>query len=365
MRAGPLRGPVLLVAAAAAAAFLLRGCCGVTSHSMRFFRTGVSNPSQGLPQFMVIGYLDDQPFLHYDSYSRRDRPKSSWIKKVEKDDANYWERNTQISWNAEQVFKVRLVNVPKYYNQSGGFHTWQELYGCELRGDGSTGGFDEYAYDGRTYLSFDKETLTWTAADAAAQITKRKLEAEPAIAQRQKSYLEGFCIESLRRHVGYGKEALQRKEPPVINVARKEDPDGTETLLCRAHGFYPKEIEIMWTRDGEVWAQDTFRGLVAPNSDRTYFTWLSIKIDPKDRGRYQCRVGHDSMQDPVGFVWKEPEVLASNLGVIIGCVAGGLILLAAVILSVYFYKKCQGGYQAASTSDRNSDSSEHGSNLAI
>uniref|UniRef100_A0A8D2L7L5 Ig-like domain-containing protein n=1 Tax=Varanus komodoensis TaxID=61221 RepID=A0A8D2L7L5_VARKO len=278
-----------------------------SSHSMRFFRTGVSDPSEGLPPFTVVGYLDDQPFLYYDWRTRKDQPKCSWIRKVEKDDPDYWERNTQISWNTEQVFKVRLVNVPKYYNQSGGLHTWQEMYGCELRADGSTVALDEYAYDGKTYLSFDKETLTWTAADAAAQVTKRKLEAEPAIAQRNKAYLEGFCVETLQRLVGYAEGALQRKEPPVVKVTHEQGRDGTETLTCRAFGFYPKEIDIVWTKDGEVWLQDTFSGVVAPNSDGTYHAWASVRLDPQDRDRYRCRVGHDSLLGPLGFAWEEPD----------------------------------------------------------
>ncbi|KAF7235111.1 Major histocompatibility complex class I-related gene protein [Varanus komodoensis] len=282
------------------------------------------------------------------------------------------------------------------------------MYGCELRADGSTVALDEYAYDGKTYLSFDKETLTWTAADAAAQVTKRKLEAEPAIAQRNKAYLEGFCVETLQRLVGYAEGALQRKgylstrtgplqgapwhcllqqkdppgrrppgpplpvqvvgedempqggfssaqrkappppagpwggsvptpewpafsfaEPPVVKVTHEQGRDGTETLTCRAFGFYPKEIDIVWTKDGEVWLQDTFSGVVAPNSDGTYHAWASVRLDPQDRDRYRCRVGHDSLLGPLGFAWEEPD--ASNMGLITSCIVGGVLLLLLLL----------------------------------
>uniref|UniRef100_A0A8C3FX98 MHC class I-like antigen recognition-like domain-containing protein n=1 Tax=Chrysemys picta bellii TaxID=8478 RepID=A0A8C3FX98_CHRPI len=92
-----------------------------------------------------------------------------------------------------------------------GFHTFQVMYGCELRGDGSKGGYFQYAYDGRDFLSLDKDQETWVAADDGAQITKRKWDEERSIAQRQKTYLEQTCIEWLGKYLEYGKETLQRR----------------------------------------------------------------------------------------------------------------------------------------------------------
>uniref|UniRef100_A0A8D2J3X1 Ig-like domain-containing protein n=1 Tax=Varanus komodoensis TaxID=61221 RepID=A0A8D2J3X1_VARKO len=189
-----------------------------------------------------------------------------------------------------------------------------EMYGCELRSDGSKGGYDQYGYDGKDYISLDKETLTWTAADAKAQITKRKWEKDLAFAQGMKAYLEKICIEWLQRYLEYGKETL---------VTRGAAPDGRETLLCRADGFYPKEMEIAWTRDGEVWTQDTFRGLVTPNADGTYHTWISAKIDPQERDRYRCSVGHDSLPDLVEVAWEEPEVECGGVAVFPQEASGG------------------------------------------
>ncbi|XP_044304092.1 patr class I histocompatibility antigen, B-2 alpha chain-like [Varanus komodoensis] len=240
------------------------------------------------------------------------------------------------------------------------------MYGCELRSDGSKGGYDQYGYDGKDYISLDKETLTWTAADAKAQITKRKWEKDLAFAQGMKAYLEKICIEWLQRYLEYGKETLQqRRAQPTLRVTRGAAPDGRETLLCRADGFYPKEMEIAWTRDGEVWTQDTFRGLVTPNADGTYHTWISAKIDPQERDRYRCSVGHDSLPDLVEVAWEEPEASVPPLGLVVGLVVGGLVLLAALIGGIFLYRKRQAGYKAASTSDRSSDSSARGSNPAI
>nr|ACD54834.1 MHC class I antigen [Conolophus subcristatus] len=357
------RGPGLFLAAAAAC--LLGSCLGSSPHSLRYFYTAVSEPGQEVPQFFSVGYVDDQQFVSYDPDTGRHFPTVPWMTEVDKDDPQYWERTSQVIWNAEQVFRVDLVNVPKYYNQSGGLHILQLMYGCELRKDGSKGGYGQYAYDGRDYISFDKETLTWTAADGPAQITKRKWDPNSALNQQWKAYLEAECIEWLERHLGYGKKTLLRTEPPQVKVTRKADDDNTETLICQVGGFYPKEIDIAWKKDGEVQVEDTFHGLLSPNSDGTYYTWWSIKIDPKDRERYKCRVEHDGLEKPLDLAWEEP-VSASNLGLIIACVVGAVLVVTVIAgTAVYIIKKRRDGYKAASTSDQGSNSSGKGSAVPI
>nr|XP_060615614.1 H-2 class I histocompatibility antigen, Q9 alpha chain-like [Anolis sagrei ordinatus]XP_060615616.1 H-2 class I histocompatibility antigen, Q9 alpha chain-like [Anolis sagrei ordinatus]XP_060615617.1 H-2 class I histocompatibility antigen, Q9 alpha chain-like [Anolis sagrei ordinatus] len=359
-RGGP-SFPLLPVLLLGCAAFLTGRGSGSSSHSLRYFYTAVSEPGEKEPQFFAVGYVDDQHFVSYDAKAKRRIPTVPWIRKVDKEDPEYWERNSQIVRNAELGFQADLVNVARYYNQSGGTHTWQWMYGCELRRDGSRGGYEQYAYDGRDYISFDKETLTWTAADVPAQNTKRKWEAERANVQFAKDYMEGTCIEWLQRYLEYGKETLLRTEKPEVTVTRKEDYDGMETLICRVGGFYPKEIDIDWTRDGEVWLQDTYHGLVSPNSDGTYYTWRSIKVDPKEKERYKCHVEHDGLLKPVDVAWEEP---ASNLWVIIACVVGVLVLLLAAGIAVYF-KQRQNVYKEAPVRDQDSNSSGTGSAVPI
>uniref|UniRef100_A0A8C6VHR7 Ig-like domain-containing protein n=1 Tax=Naja naja TaxID=35670 RepID=A0A8C6VHR7_NAJNA len=89
------------------------------------------------------------------------------------------------------------------------------------------------------------------------------------------------------------------KKPPLVKVSRRIQYNGMETLVCRVYGFYPKEMDATWRKDGEVWEQDTFRGGVLPNSDRTYHAWLSIEVDPKERDLYRCYVVHAGVPEPL------------------------------------------------------------------
>ncbi|KAL8213454.1 UNVERIFIED_CONTAM: hypothetical protein K2H54_065415 [Gekko kuhli] len=316
-----------------AAAFLLGGCSGSSWHSLRYFYTMIWAPDQGEPDFIAVAYLDDQLGGHYNSTTRKAVPRVPWIRNVEKDDPLFWAWNTQRASNFEQRMKIDLMNLNSIYNQSKGLRIWQYMYGCELNKDGSKTGLMQFGYNGEDYLSFDKETLTWTAAVVPAQMTKRKWDADSTDCYWYKAYLEKECIHWLQKFLKYGKESLLRREPPVVTVGRKADFDGLETLLCRAHGFHPKEIDVTWRKDGEVWEQETLRGGVVPNSDGTYHTWLSIKIHPEDRERYRCHVEHDGLLEPMDFAWeKEPEL--PRMWLIVEVLLG---VAAALFVGIIFY----------------------------
>ncbi|XP_060549468.1 H-2 class I histocompatibility antigen, Q9 alpha chain-like [Pantherophis guttatus] len=346
---------------------LLESCFGASSHSMKYFYTGISEPSQGLPHFVTLGYVDDQLFSYYDSNSQRMEPRVSWMEKVGKEDPKYWDRNTQRERDSEEWFRENLENLRNRYNQSEGLHIIQVMYGCELRRDRSKGGFIRYGYEGRTFITFDKETLTWVAPDPQAQITQRKWDALQGMNQGWKTYLEEICIEWLEKYLSYGNETLLRRETPKVTVSsRTEVEDGMETHICQVHGFYPREIDASWTRDGEVWEEDTLHEPVAPNADGTYHYWISVKIDPKERDRYRCHVDHDSLQEPLDLELKEPTNSKSIPWLIIGCVVAALVLVGAIAgILLVFLKKRQDGYKATPTSDKGSNSSGQGSNQTV
>ncbi|XP_044282713.1 H-2 class I histocompatibility antigen, alpha chain-like, partial [Varanus komodoensis] len=148
--------------------------------------------------------------------------------------------------------------------------------------------------------------------------------------------LERFCI--------HPRGALSA-EPPEVTVTRRAGQDDTETLTCRAYGFYPQEIDMVWTRDGEVRQQDASREVLAPNSDGTFYAWLSVKINPWDRVRFLCRVEHDALQTPVELAWEEP---ASILDHLIWPTTGVLVLLPGIVLAVLSLKALRGAYGPAS-----------------
>ncbi|KAM3848326.1 major histocompatibility complex class I-related gene protein-like, partial [Vipera latastei] len=280
--------------------------CGCLSNSLCYSYLQLSQPSQGLPQFSIRGYLDDQPIACYGSLTKKMNPLVSWMEEKE-------EETFQV---LEWVIGIDLEKLSKLDDQTGGLHTWQAMLGCEIKEDGSKGGFLHYGYDGMDFISFDKETLRWVAAQPQAQKVKEEWEIHPGRSQRKKTFLEGTCIEWLQRYQLRKKEAPQRIEPPVGKVTRKEVDDSLEVLICQAFGFYPKEIQATWTRDGEICEYETLPRNVAPNSDGTYYVWLSIEVDPKERERFQCRLEHQGLQEPLVLGWKEET--ARKMWIVVG-----------------------------------------------
>ncbi|XP_074932539.1 class I histocompatibility antigen, F10 alpha chain-like isoform X2 [Phalacrocorax aristotelis] len=317
-------------------------------HSLRYFFLAVSEPSPGVPQFTIVEYMDQNPFAHYDSEMGHVEPKAHWM--AANMDEQFWESRTKTAQRYEQMDYMNLGRMLRRYNQSGGTHTLQRMAGCDLLEDGSTRGFYQMAYDGRDFIAFDMNTMTFTAADVVAQITKRRWEEDGTFAEEHKHYLENDCIKALRKYVSYGRAVLERKEPPTVRVSGKE-AQGILTLHCRAYGFYPRPITVSWLKDGEVRDAETEWGSVAPNSDGTYYTWASIEARPEDKDKYRCRVEHNSLLEPGLFAW-EPE---SNLLTIVLAVALAIGAVAAIIAGFTFWKwkseKNKKGYDKASSTD--------------
>uniref|UniRef100_A0A8C6VL50 Ig-like domain-containing protein n=1 Tax=Naja naja TaxID=35670 RepID=A0A8C6VL50_NAJNA len=276
------------------------------THSLLYQYTAVSEPIGDLPQFTAVGYGDGFLAGSYNSITEQAVSRASWTKKIEEEDPHFWNWMTQRAFHSGQRFRKDLENILQENNQSQGtLHVWQRLYSCELAEDGSKRGYDLYAYDGKNFLSFNKATLNWTAASAEAETTKKKWDADLDRGWRKKIYLEEECLAWLKKWLDYGIEARARKSKDGNSKYDRTEVDGMESLLCRAHGFYPKEIDASWRRDGEVWLEDTLQGSVAPNSDGTYYYWLSIQIDPKERSRYRCHVEHDGLQEPLELAMEE------------------------------------------------------------
>ncbi|NWV05793.1 HMR1 protein, partial [Ptilonorhynchus violaceus] len=159
-------------------------------HSLRYLHMAVSEPGLGIPQYLVMGYLDGIPFMRYDSERGRVEPL------------------TQAGMGlpgAGTQFHGSLSNLP------AGLHTVQWDYGCELLSDGNVRGSDRYGYDGQDFISFDLGSGSFVAADRAAQVTKMRWDAEGFVAEHLTNYLGQTCVDELRRFVGYGRKALERK----------------------------------------------------------------------------------------------------------------------------------------------------------
>nr|AGU42087.1 MHC class I antigen A [Macaca thibetana] len=326
------------------------------SHSMRYFYTSMSRPGRGQPRFISVGYVDDTQFVRFDSdaESPREEPRAPW---VEQEGPEYWDRNTRISKADTQTYRENLRTLLRYYNQSeAGSHTIQTMYGCDLGPDGRLlRGYYQYAYDGRDYIALNEDLRSWTAADMAAQNTQRKWEAAGE-AERFRAYLEGECLEWLRRYLENGKETLQRADPPKTHVTHHPVSDHEATLRCWALGFYPAEITLTWQRDGEDQTQDTELVETRPAGDGTFQKWAAVVVPSGKEQRYTCHVQHEGLPKPLTLRWEpSSEFTIPIVGIIAGLVLLGAVVTGAVVAAVMWWRKSSdrkgGSYSQAASSD--------------
>ncbi|CAO2608908.1 Patr class I histocompatibility antigen, A-126 alpha chain [Lemmus lemmus] len=328
------------------------------SHSLRYFDTIVSRPG-GEPRYISVGYVDDTQFVRYDSDAETPRmePLAPWVEQVEPE---YWEEETQRVKGWEQINRDDLRTLLRYYNQSeAGSHTIQSMYGCDVGSDGRLlRGYYQDAYDGRDYIALNEDLETWTAADTAAQITRRKWERAGA-AERVKAYLEGRCVQWLRRYLEIGKDALLRTDPPKAHVTHHPGSKGDVTLRCWALGFYPADITLTWQREEEEQTQDMELVETRPSGDGTFQKWASLVVPSGEEHKYTCHVHHEGLPETLTLRWEPPQSTVPIMAVIAGLVLLGAVIIGAVVAVVRKRRRNTGGKGGnyAPASGRDSDQS--------
>nr|AGK36241.1 MHC class I antigen B [Ateles fusciceps] len=339
---------------------LLWGALGLTeiwasSHSMRYLSTVVSRPGRGEPWYFAVGYVDDTQFLRFDSDAAipRMEPQAPW---AEQEGPEYWDLLTRRAEACAQTCRVSLRDIRGYYNQSeAGSHTLQVTFGCYLGPNGRLlRGYCRIAYDGKDHVALNEDLHSWTAADTAAQVTQRKLEAEK-YAEQLRAQLEGECVEWLKRYLENGKEMLQRADPPKTHVTHHPVSDHEATLRCWALGFYPAEITLTWQRDGEDQTQDTELVETRPAGDGTFQKWAAVVVPSGEEQRYTCYVQHEGLPEPLTLRWEPSSQPTIPVGIIAGLAVLVAVVIGAAVTAVVWRRKSSGGkggsYSQAACSD--------------
>ncbi|KAM9234627.1 LOW QUALITY PROTEIN: HLA class I histocompatibility antigen, alpha chain G-like [Dugong dugon] len=325
---------------------LLSGALALTqtpagSHSLRYFYTVVSRPGLGEPRFIAVGYVDDAQFVRFDSDAANPRmePRAPWM---EQEGPEYRDEQT-IAKDAAQASRVNLPTLRGYYNQSdAGDHTFQGMFGCEVGPDGRLlCGYYQSAYDGFDYIALKEDLRRRMAAERTARSPSAS---GRRLAENWKAYLEGTCVEWLRRHLENWKEMLQgtatRGYPPRTDVTHHPISDHEATLRCWALGFYPADITLTWQQDEEDQTQDMELVETRPAGDGTFQKWAAIVVPSGEEQRYTCRVQHEGLTEPRTLRWEPPP--QSIMGIVAGLVVFGLLVVGAVVAAVVILKKSSG-----------------------
>ncbi|KAL7839202.1 hypothetical protein SRHO_G00258600 [Serrasalmus rhombeus] len=263
-------------------------------HSLQYIITATT-PGRDFPEYTVVGLVDEEQFVYYDSNIKKMIPKTEWMQKNVRED--YWTSETQKQDRVQEIFKANLAILMKRFNQTDGVHILLRRSGCNLDKNGSVTGYFQFNYDGEEFLVLDLKTLTWTAAHQKALGTKLKWEAagDPNF---RKHYLDNDCVDYLRKYVEYGNSTLGRKVSPEASLSQK---DSSSPVVCHATGFFPKAVMISWQKDGEDLHEDVELRETLPNQDGTFQKRSILTVSPEELNRhnYTCIIQHSSLEEQV------------------------------------------------------------------
>uniref|UniRef100_H9G3R8 Ig-like domain-containing protein n=1 Tax=Anolis carolinensis TaxID=28377 RepID=H9G3R8_ANOCA len=279
--------------------------------------------------FVLHNYLDYESLYYYDNNIREVIPHATWINKAEKEYPGYWKQNQLGAASLERGLRADLLYLKNNINQTMSTLTWQMSFGCMLHPDNTTSSYYKTAYNGKDFLAFDTVKGSWTALSVEGQNNKLEWDARNVTNKSFKTFLELGCIAWLKKYLEYLEGVSLKKNPPKARVTIRVKPDGEEVLTCRAYGFSPKEISVNWVNDRDVITAGVVYGNVTPNFDGTFYTWLRITVDPKERSNFQCRMEHEMLKKPIKVFLRKPGTSGSAIGGGIG-VFLGLLLVAAL-----------------------------------
>ncbi|XP_046698249.1 BOLA class I histocompatibility antigen, alpha chain BL3-7-like isoform X2 [Silurus meridionalis] len=305
-------------------------------HSLQYLHTGLP-PGTHFPEFTAVGLFDGQQFVYYDSNISRMIPKTQWIQKIS---ADYWDRETQKQYANQEVFIFYLDVIKQEFNQTEGVHTLQRMYGCEIDGNGTTRGYDQYGYDGEDFFSLDLNTGSWTAVNDEVEIFINRWDPVRSEAEYWRNFLETECINWMKKFVSYSRETLERKIPPAASVLQKHS--SSPEVVCHATGFFPKALIIKWQKDGVDVYKDVDLRETLPNQDGSFQKRSILKVSAKalQKHTYTCVIEHSSLEKEM--VLKVPKDGGSDGGlivieIIVGVVVS-LLFLVAVVAGIVVWK---------------------------
>ncbi|XP_022620211.1 H-2 class I histocompatibility antigen, Q9 alpha chain-like, partial [Seriola dumerili] len=319
------------------------------THSLQYFYTA-SSGVPNFPEFVNLGMLDGLQMDYYDSNIKKVIPKQDWMAKSE--GPEYWERQTQTSIGAEQSFKASIEIVRKRFNQTGGVHVAQKMYGCEWDDEtGEVNGFMQDGYDGEDFIVFDLKTKTWIAPTPQALITKLKWDNNKAVIAQKEQYLNQICPEWLKKYVDYGRSSLLRTELPSVSLLQKTP---SSPVSCHATGFFPHRAVMFWRKDGEELHEDVDQGEILPNHDETFQMRVDLNISsvtPEDWRRYDCVFQLSGVKEDIVIKldktavetnWGKPGVRGDGefpSAAVIGVVVGLLLVLAVCTAGFLIWRR--------------------------
>ncbi|KAE8620554.1 hypothetical protein XENTR_v10010324 [Xenopus tropicalis] len=298
------------------------------AHTLHYAFTLVSN-SAGQSYF-VVAFVDDAQIGRYSSDTQKVEPLLDWMK--ERLEPQHWE--TMTSWGKHYqnchtkdmgFFIDRFNNT---YGDRGPF-IYQVNFACEVHEDGGVSGHEAFAFNGNEFMFFDKGNMRFVPVRREAEVIAQVWNGQQFSAIKHKNHMEQDCVQWMALYLRYGKGRLEKKVQPTVKVFSRES-DGATKLHCWVYGFYPRDVDVRWVRNGTEEDSEEHKEIL-PNPDGTYQIRITLTMQPADVDSYSCHVDHSSVNGTQ--IYKLPEPDKRGHVIVIACVAVVFIMAVAVVVA--------------------------------
>ncbi|XP_062382063.1 rano class II histocompatibility antigen, A beta chain-like [Sardina pilchardus] len=203
--------------------------------------------------------------------------------------------------------------------------------------------FQQCLYDKVLVMLYNRPTITYTGytqwtSDLANQWNRDTLKMQE-ITQK----VDGICGHAL----ALTKQLKLQRKQPYIKLQQVTPPNGRHSamLQCSVYGFYPKQINVTWRRNGQKMTTGVISTQVMSDGHWNYQAHSQMVLSRGSEEKVSCVVEHASFTDPVEHHWDPSMSTSDQIQVAFGAtflVLGVIILIAGAI---YFITKRMGpGY---------------------
>ncbi|NXH10895.1 DMB protein, partial [Bucco capensis] len=212
---------------------------------------------------------------------------------------------------------------------------------CPLATNGSVVDFSlTLVFNKNPLLCYHPEAQLWVACDWGLLHGVATILA--FIFNRDKAWLEraeGHRRACHQLATNFWATTGQRRTPPQVLIVPFATSADSLLLTCHVWGFYPREVTVLWLRNGHLVATSN-TSKILPNGDWTYQTQVTLKVTTKPGDTFTCLVQHPSLEQAIQEVWGPG--LSPGLQVMVAA-AVVLMILGLVIFSVgtysYFHQR--------------------------